>query len=776
MPKNRWIDFSIIIVSILLAVLFSMSQAGQMIDLKLYDIFSMVKPRPPEWNKILYVDIDNQSIDLIGKWPIPRDKIAEGIAVLKEFGADKILLDIEYNNPAPLVLNQEYYDQSKESKSSLPVRQILDNLVIDPDKALARAFGISPTNVYLTCRGVDETKKIRTDIAADSFMELQIVEKFFIPIKDKSLTNRLVSDLYMESPVYPLYTVAKGLGFTTSEKDIDGSLRKIKLFRIYKDKLVPQLSLPVILDEFNVDRDKIEIKPGEYIKLITKDNKIIKIPVSQKGEMYINWTKKWSETPFGQHIPFVALIDYYNMKQEILPQIPYLNSKDITEEERQNIKSNIKTLEDLSNKLALIKGKITITGWTADSSTDIGMITIDPQAPLALLQGNLINTIYQKAFLTELPFFWNVIISFLFILGIFIVSIRITSAFKEAIASLFILIGLFLIQYLFLAVFGIILNYVMILLSTIISLAAFISYKFVQYDRQKNYIKKAFMQYLSPEVVQEVIENPSLLKLGGERREITAYFSDVAGFTSISEKLTPEEVVALLNKYLTAMTDIILANGGTVDKYEGDAIVAFFGAPIPHPDHAIRCCSAAVDMQNALVNLREEWIKEGYPPVIARMGINTGPAIIGNMGSEQRMDYTMMGDTVNSASRFEGANKAYGTFTMISEFTYNQVKDKFVVRKLDLLRVVGKTTPTEVYELVGRIGEVSPEKLSIIDEYHSALQEYRAKKWDSAYDMFRDLVKKYNDPPSRTYFERCQKYKKTPPPEDWDGVFILSTK
>jgi adenylate cyclase len=181
-------------------------------------------------------------------------------------------------------------------------------------------------------------------------------------------------------------------------------------------------------------------------------------------------------------------------------------------------------------------------------------------------------------------------------------------------------------------------------------------------------------------------------------------------------------------------------------------------------------------MQNALVNLREVWIKEGYPPVIARMGINTGPAIIGNMGSQQRMDYTMMGDTVNSASRFEGANKAYGTFTMISEFTCNQVKDKFVVRKLDLLRVVGKTTPTEVYELVGRIGEVSPEKLSIIDEYHSALQEYRGKKWDSAYEMFRDLIKKYNDPPSRTYFERCQKYKKNPPPENWDGIFILSTK
>ena len=305
---------------------------------------------------------------------------------------------------------------------------------------------------------------------------------------------------------------------------------------------------------------------------------------------------------------------------------------------------------------------------------------------------------------------------------------------------------------------------------------AFIIYKFILYDRQKNYIKKAFMQYLSPEVVKQVIANPGLLKLGGERREITAYFSDVAGFTSISEKLSPEEIVSLLNKYLTAMTDIILANGGTVDKYEGDAIVAFFGAPIPFEDHAIRCCNAAVDMQNILISLRQKWNEEGYPPVLVRMGMNTGPAIIGNMGSQQRMDYTMMGDTVNSASRFEGANKAYGTYSMISDSTYVYVKDKFITRKLDLLRVVGKSTPVAVYELVGRTGEVSDEKISIIKYYHEALEEYTSRNWTKAIKMFDSIVEMYKDPPSAAYLERCQKFKKNPPPADWDGVFILKSK
>jgi adenylate cyclase len=284
------------------------------------------------------------------------------------------------------------------------------------------------------------------------------------------------------------------------------------------------------------------------------------------------------------------------------------------------------------------------------------------------------------------------------------------------------------------------------------------------------------MQYLSPDVVKEVIANPGQLKLGGERREITDFFSDVANFTTISESLTPEGIVALLNKYLTAMTDIILANGGTVDKYEGDAIIAFYGAPVPHPDHAYRCCNAAIEMQLALDKLREEWLKEGYPEVRVRMGVNTGPAIIGNMGSQQRMDYTMMGDTVNTASRFEGANKVYGTYIMFSENTYEQVKDKFVVRKLDLIRVKGKTQPSMVYELVSRIGEISREKQMVLDMYNEALREYGNKNWNKGMELFKKIVKDSDDPVSKVYYDRCQRFKKNPPPDDWDGVYVLTSK
>jgi len=202
----------------------------------------------------------------------------------------------------------------------------------------------------------------------------------------------------------------------------------------------------------------------------------------------------------------------------------------------------------------------------------------------------------------------------------------------------------------------------------------YIVYKFILFDKQKQFIKQAFSYYLSPVVIRQLLSDPSQLQLGGEQREITAFFSDVEGFTSISEQLSPSEVVSLLNEYLTVATDVLLKYGGTVDKFEGDAIVAFFGAPVTQSDHSYRCCMAALEMQLKLKVLSLSLVEQGYPLLKTRIGMNSGLAVVGNMGSRQRMNYTMMGDTVNLASRLEGANKFYGTYTMISESTYEQVR------------------------------------------------------------------------------------------------------
>ena len=225
-----------------------------------------------------------------------------------------------------------------------------------------------------------------------------------------------------------------------------------------------------------------------------------------------------------------------------------------------------------------------------------------------------------------------------------------------------------------------------------LSFAMSTAFSYATEGRQRRQIKQMFSHYMSDLLIQDLLKNPEKLRLGGEKRVLSVFFSDLAGFTTLSEKLTPEEVVTLLNRYLTAMTDIILASGGLIDKYEGDAIMAFWGAPVLQEDHAARACLAALDNQSRLTELRQEFTRMGLPPVYARIGINTGEMIIGNMGSSQRFDFTVIGDSVNLASRLEGAGKEYGTSIPISEETYRQAQDRVEVRELDLLQVKGKET------------------------------------------------------------------------------------
>ena len=233
----------------------------------------------------------------------------------------------------------------------------------------------------------------------------------------------------------------------------------------------------------------------------------------------------------------------------------------------------------------------------------------------------------------------------------------------------------------------------------------------------------------------------------------------------------------LLNRYLSLMTDIILRHGGTLDKFEGDAIMAFWGAPLPRNDHALRACLAALEQQEVMNRFRREVIDEGLPELHVRMGVNTGPMIVGNMGSEERFDYTIMGDAVNLASRLEGANKAYDTYLMISESTYAQVREQVEVRELDLLRVKGKNEPIRVYELMAANGGLDDQRAKIRDAYIEGLSRYRAKDFEAAIQAFESaLALAPEDGPSKVYVQRCRDYINDPPPTDWDGVYTLKTK
>jgi adenylate cyclase len=303
-----------------------------------------------------------------------------------------------------------------------------------------------------------------------------------------------------------------------------------------------------------------------------------------------------------------------------------------------------------------------------------------------------------------------------------------------------------------------------------------ISYRFFFEERQKREMRAVFDQYVSPAVITLVLQHPERLRLGGEEKEVTVMFTDIRGFTTLSEGLSPTALVERLNEYFSAMTPVIFENRGTFDKYIGDAIMAFWGAPYPHSDHAERACRAALQMLAVLNKLQAKWEAVGKPPINIGVGISSGRMVVGHMGSEKRKNYTIIGDEVNLASRLEGINKQFGTRLIISEATHLNVQQHFVARELDLIRVKGKNKPVKIFELVGP-AEAFETHRDRIERFHQGLEEYRNGKWEGALATFQRLTLDYpQDAPSRIFVKRCQGLLARPPEGVWDGVFVMETK
>jgi adenylate cyclase len=296
--------------------------------------------------------------------------------------------------------------------------------------------------------------------------------------------------------------------------------------------------------------------------------------------------------------------------------------------------------------------------------------------------------------------------------------------------------------------------------------------------RGRRFVQEALGRYTSPELVRELVAHPEYLSLEwGEKRPMSVYFSDIAGFTTISEGLPPERLVALLNDYLTHMTDIVLQHGGVVDKYIGDAVMAFWGAPLPDAQHATRAVRCALAMRRRCDELRPVWLRDYGTEVRARAGVNSGHAVVGNMGSKHKYNYTAMGDMVNLASRLEGANKPYGTYLMISEFTLAEIGDLVDVRELDLLAVKGKEQPVRVYEVLDEKGRTDAATQAAVARYLAGLARYRARDFVGAITAFEAaLAEKPDDRPSMMYIDRCRHFADHPPADDWDGVWRLEEK
>lgn len=315
------------------------------------------------------------------------------------------------------------------------------------------------------------------------------------------------------------------------------------------------------------------------------------------------------------------------------------------------------------------------------------------------------------------------------------------------------------------------------ILSMSLSFLAIFMYRVIFEQAQQRALKGALSQYLSPDIMEEVARDPGAIKLGGEKREMTVLFSDLRGFTSLSETIEAEKLVQMLNIYLTRMSDIIFRHQGTIDKYMGDAVMAFWGAPRQQPDHARRACLAALEMIEELERLNVEFERDGIPRLEMGVGLNTGPMAVGNMGSERRFDYTVLGDSVNLGSRLESLNKEYGTSVIVSETTLVQAGSDLHARFLDLVAVKGKKEPAAVYELISVDGQADQQREAAMASYESGLERYKAADYAGAVPHFEEALRlNPEDSVSAVYVERCRELVENPPPSDWDGVYVMTHK
>jgi len=632
-------------------------------------------------------------------------------------------------------------------------------------------------------------------------------------------------------PIRELAEVAAGFGVVNAQPDPeDGIIRRVSLLHSLKDRKCPGLALAAYLYPMRLDSVREEAN-----RLIIKNSNLrdsIFVPIEDKSRALISWPEG-SNQSFQEtlvHVKYSRVIEFAEVKRALadnfsrsrrpleLAKLREMKRKAVSgpenapseqeiaaqrkavidaEEEylslleriahRDNktahllktLKSQLARKKKLSAELAdAISGRAVIVGAVYTGSTDFHSIPLAPAGtwPGMMVHSAVFHMLSARRFIKTTPVWMSAMIAFLVgIAGSFVVArshlIR---------AASYLLLAAF-IAYLTARVLmgsaGLFFSPAGVLSSLLVCFGSVTTYRQMTEERTKRKYRQLMQYYMSPVVVEELLKNIEELKLGGERREITVYFSDLAGFTTTSENLSPEELVSLLNRYLTLMSDSILELGGVLDKYQGDAIMAFFGAPLDQPDQAVRACQAALRNRNLLEELKIKLATEGVPILRQRIGINTGLAVVGNMGSERKFDYTALGDAVNLASRLEATNKAYDTEILVGERTFELAREYVEAREIDLVRVVGRREPVRVFELFAEKGSLTEEQEERLSLFSKATLLYRQRRWQESVSALQELNAKFpNDGPAAMLLRRCEEFVKQPPPPDWDGVYNLRQK
>ncbi|HMA69303.1 MAG TPA: adenylate/guanylate cyclase domain-containing protein [Candidatus Mcinerneyibacterium sp.] len=641
-------------------------------------------------SKIVFVDIDEKSLNEIGKWPWDRNIYAEFISQIEKFNPSLVLLDLYF--PEKSEHDEELAETINKYNNIGCVYNFTTQRYLSPDQ-----------------KTLDNIKNwaIKTDMD-DSIGEIKSILPTVSPISDNSF-----------------------LGHDLLLRDIDDIYRKIPVYVIYDGYIYPSISAIMYMKYKGYKLNDIELNEDTF-SLRDRD-----IPIDEIGQTFV---------------------DYY-----IAP-------------ETRNSFRHISFVDMLNGRVQMnLKDKIVLIGITAkgigSAAQDRVLTPVGEIYGIEYIANSMLN-IFQNRFVKEIPLFYeNLAFLFFAILLGFIDSML--GGWKNLIITLFAVILVIVLSF-WLYNIGYYNNLAKFIIGAFIIYLVLTFYKYLIEQKEKANIRNMFSSYVSENIVSELINNPAMAKLQGHKRDMSVLFSDIVGFTGYTEKHNPINVVERLNEYLDEMTDVIIKNGGTLDKFVGDEILVLFGAPLKQGNHADLATKTAIDMRIKIEKLKSKWMAQSKEILEMGIGINSGEMLVGNIGSEGRkMDYTVIGDNVNLGARIEGLTRHYGIKILASEATYKKsVNYKEHFRFVDRVRVVGKRNPTKIYQI-----DIDPVNELIKDYSEKAYQFYRSKKWDEAeYFYSKILEEDPRDRVAKLFLDKINYYRNNPPSPDWDGVYNLDKK
>lgn len=713
----------------------------ELVEYKAYDLHFWQRERVEPSGMVAFVTIDEESIKRDGRWPWPRRQIAQLLEAVASYNPRVIGMDMGFFEPdlklrqAALLELEGRFRKDPDLADCPEIASELQMMVNEEDDDAILAATLHDLPVPLV---MGQFFFFDKDGYAPEAAPADVVENTsfrIVHMKEEPRPGIVNEAIGIGANIPGIRNATAYTGSLNVFADPDGTVRWMPLVIRYGKHLFPSVALQMLAASLPqlpliVKADSLGI---EEVRLGA-----VSIPTNNKGELLVNY--------YGPAYTFPHYSASAFLHNEAPPDC--------------------------------LDGKFVVIGNTTVGLHDMRPTPLSPVFPGVELHCTVVENILQQHFLKRsertAPYYDAAAL-----LGIAAVFLLLQSFLRGAVlggAVIALLGGYIVATHYFFLHSGVWLNHVYPSLNLVVGFVGTSLHRYLKEEREKRMIRQTFGLYVHESVVEEMLANPEKLKLGGEKQELTVLFSDIRGFTSLSEQLPPEEIVPQLNEYLTHMTQVVLDHHGTLDKYIGDAIMAIFGAPLPQPDHPLRACATALHMIKTLHLLHQEWTARGRPVLQIGIGVNTGVMMVGNMGSERRFDYTVIGDNVNLAARLEGLTKMYGVGIVVSETTWALAKEGFVGRELDTVRVKGKTKPASIYQLMDTAEKIGSyrEPLAVFEE---ALKWYREKNVLKALELFNQVATLWpGDPPSLLYRKRCEELLAKEHGDDWSHITVFDKK